>query len=242
MVKRALLFIMCFMVVIGFSACSEKTVEGAWYSVTDGTMYSFEGGEISKAGNVVGQYVNENDYIVVCFSENGENKKLYIASAYETDVLSNSSDNGGSVYFCRGFENVERIMQEREKELKDFYDSLCKLSYSRISGMWEAVDSDAPYKSIDISMFLHHLDLYHADFSPKKGTCIPVNIVTNDDRTEKVRLEMVDRGYDSPTAYLSTDLGQTLEFWVDKSLGSEGELVLEFHTATYTEKYLKSDS
>lgn len=238
------LFIVTFFCVSGCGSNSndDKSFAGTWYSVEDGTMYNFSDGQITVSGVSVGQYEEAVNYIVVSLQEDNSNTKMYITTAYDATVLSNSPKGDGYVYFCRGIDNAERIMHERENVLQVFYNEHSDGFMSKVTGIWETLDIDATYKSIDINMHLHHADFYHSDSSPKKGTYVPDNFEKENDGTVKHRLIMENRGYESPTVYYYMDghASYVLEIYVDKSNGGDGELVMDFHTATNTVRYTKA--
>lgn len=249
-VKTGLLVMLILICLTGCGKTSNaaKSFTGTWYSVEDETMYNFSDGQITVSGVTVGQYEEASNYIVVSLQEDSSNTKMYIATAYDATVLSSTASGDGYVYFCRGLDDTKKVMQAREKALQDFCEFLYNDDWSKeshINGVWVAVDSDAPYKSIDISLrkgFSNSIHLYHSDSSPKKGTYIPSFFEYNaDNETVRVRLKMKDRGYESPTAYLYvSNPACAIELWIDKSSGSD-ELIMEFHGATYTELYKKGE-
>lgn len=99
------------------SACgtTKVSVDGTWYSVTDATMYNFADGEITVSGVTVGQYEDNGDSVVISLMDSNENLQLYIASMSDVIVLADVQSGDGKVYFCKGYENAQAIIEDAEK-------------------------------------------------------------------------------------------------------------------------------
>lgn len=241
--KKVMVAFVAFFAALTLIACSKSNIEGTWYSVEDGTMYNFNGGQITDAGEIVGQYDEEDGRVIISWVEDEGNQKLFVANINDMEVLSNTADDTGRIYFCKGIDNAERIMQERENALQDFYETHSDGFMSEVTGVWDTLDGDAEYKSIDVNMYLHHVDFYYSDASSKKGTYVPDNLEKEANGTVRYRLEMVDRGYDSPTVfYYIEGHAYVLEIYIDKSNVSNGELVLVLHTAADAVIYTKAEN
>jgi len=243
------IFLLIMLIFVCLTGCvrnsnDAKSVVGTWYSVEDKTMYNFSDGQITASGTAVGQYEETANYIVVSLQDGNSNVKMYIGTSYDATVLSSAQNGDGYVYFCRGIENAERIIKERENILQTFYQEHSDGLMSKVTGVWDTLDMNATYKSIDVNMYLHHADFYYSDSSPKKGMSVPDNFEKENDGTVKRRLVMKDRGYESPTVYYYMDghASYVLEIYIDKSNSNDGELVIDFHTATETVRYTKSES
>lgn len=203
--KVLALFSAIVMVCLLCTACgSSVSVEGTWYSVVDATMYNFKDGEITVAGVVVGQYENEDDVVVMSLIDDASNRKLYITTLDGVEVLADVREGEGNIFFCRGIENAEAMVEEaeakrreeeesRENKLQDFPNYISE----HLMGEWVPIKEDAEYKNIVIT----------ADgtltFTKQNGDVWVQKLIFDENgqfQAEKLRME--DRGYDSPTITL----------------------------------------
>ena len=98
------------------SACGASSdVEGTWYSVTDATMYNFANGEVKVSGVTVGQYEDNGDSVVVSLMDDGSNMLLYVTKMDKVDVLADVKQGDGKIYFCKGLENAQKIIEDAKR-------------------------------------------------------------------------------------------------------------------------------
>lgn len=94
------------------TACgSSVSVEGTWYSVVDTAMYNFSGGEITVSGVTVGQYEDNRDSVVISLMADETNLQLYVTKMNDIDVLADVKEGNGNIYFCKGLENAQEILE-----------------------------------------------------------------------------------------------------------------------------------
>lgn len=108
--------VMCIVILCACGENNESQIEGTWYSVEDEKMYSFSDGVITYAGNNVGQYDETTEYIVISLIDMESNLKLYVTVDGSIEVLADSQNEDGEIYFCRGLENAKKYIEERKKE------------------------------------------------------------------------------------------------------------------------------
>lgn len=111
MKKRIYTTILIIIMIFTMVACGSKSADGTWYSVTDSTMYQFESGKVTCAGQVVGQYEDNGDSIVLSMIDGTNSLKLYITTLNEIEILADTESGEGNIYFCRGVDNVEKIVE-----------------------------------------------------------------------------------------------------------------------------------
>ena len=113
-------------------ACgSSAKIDGTWYSVVDTTMYNFSDGEITVSGVTVGQYEDNGDSAVISLIDDGKNLQLYVSTMDGIEVLADVKEGNGTIYFCKGLENAQRIMKEEEE--RAFQEYIQKNIY----GIWK---------------------------------------------------------------------------------------------------------
>ena len=116
------------------TACGKSArIDGTWYSVVDTSMYNFSEGEITVSGVTVGQYEDNGDSVVISLVDDGKNLKLYITTMDEVEVLADVKEGNGTIYFCKGLENAQRIMKEEEERVFQEY------IQTNIYGMWKSI-------------------------------------------------------------------------------------------------------
>lgn len=96
----------------GGSAEAAVSVAGTWYSVVNEGMYNFSDGNITLSGVTVGQYEDNGDSVVISMIDDGSNLQLYVTKMGDIDVLADVREGNGNVYFCKGLENVQAIIQD----------------------------------------------------------------------------------------------------------------------------------
>ena len=115
MKKRIYTTILIIIMIFTMVACGSKSADGTWYSVTDSTMYQFESGKVTCAGQVVGQYEDNGDSIVLSLIDGTKNLQLYVTTMDGVDILADVKTGEGMIYFCNGLENVEKIAEQSDK-------------------------------------------------------------------------------------------------------------------------------
>lgn len=139
----------------GGPAEAAVTVDGTWYSVTDTTMYNFADGEIKAAGVTVGQYEDNGDSVVISMMADGANLQLYVTTMDDMNVLADVREGEGNIYFCKGLENAQAIMEDAILgEFKSYLDE-------NLLGLWEVVD--AP--SGDYTNYLRFISTMHVQIT-----------------------------------------------------------------------------
>lgn len=172
--KKKILLGLSMMLCLLFSACSTTTIEGTWYSLDDTTMYNFEGGDITVSGNVVGQYEDNGDSVVISLSGEDSNLKLYITKMDDIDVLADVKSGDGTIYFCKGLENAQTIIDQQEAKIEE----VAKNTLDNITGKWIAdTDEDPSYPTIE---FNSDNTVTRIDYD---GTTTKDQIVLNSDGT-----------------------------------------------------------
>ena len=216
-----------------FGCKSSTSVEGTWYSVTDTTMYKFDGGKITVAGAVVGQYESENDSVILSMIDNKNNLKLYATVLDGVDVLADVREGDGNIYFCKGLANAEKIIAQNKQRKEDMMREFSEYVNNNIFGKWIPIKKEAEYKSITISpdgiiVFIDKDDEASIKY-----------LVADDDGDCKITdLRMENRGYDSPamTVYMANLQGKDISemaIWACEETYREEYPALGFYGWTY---------
>ena len=100
--------------------CSQtNNIEGLWYDVSDATMYIFENRKIICDGQTVGQYELTEDSIILSLLTVSNNIELYAGTMDDVEVLSDSQDEVGVVYFCKGLDNAKEYIAKAEEAAEE---------------------------------------------------------------------------------------------------------------------------
>ena len=177
-----------------FGCKSSTSVEGTWYSATDTTMYKFDGGKITVAGTVVGQYENEDDTVILSMIDNKNNLKLYVTSMDGFDVLADVREGDGNIYFCKGLANTEKIIAKSKQKKENMLREFSEYVNTHFFGRWVPIKKEADYKSITISPdgIIVFID--------KDNEASTKYLIADENGNCKITdLRMENRGYDSPT-------------------------------------------
>ena len=107
------LFIFCLFIVAIWVLCtacgSSNRAEGIWYSVEDATKYEFKDGTIWVSGLGVGEYKCKNDVVELFILDEISSETLYLTEIEGVEVLADSQNGMGTVFFCRDKALAEAI-------------------------------------------------------------------------------------------------------------------------------------
>lgn len=109
--KRIVVVILTLLLSFSLVSCGDSKTEGTWYSIPGEDMYKFEDGNISYSGQVVGQYEDNGKTIVISMISGADNLQLYSTRYKKFNVLSDTRDGNGNIYFCKGLENTQKLVQ-----------------------------------------------------------------------------------------------------------------------------------